>query len=117
MFSNVQEFKVVKAVVRAVSVDVVNLLPLLKVSTKMVCHNHAMLKHVDSTARDLDVPVSPESASLLSVFTSAASKRTESGSTLGSIGLDLKYFSARFAGNSDQSRLPSSSLASAIIVR
>lgn len=51
------ERKVLKAVVSLVAVEVVDLLPSSEAAAKMLAHDEAMLKDVEASACDLDVPV------------------------------------------------------------
>jgi len=58
VIGNNNDFKVFNAVVRLVSVFVVNMLPFFKLSSKMLFHNVAMFKHVKTVSGELNVTIS-----------------------------------------------------------
>jgi hypothetical protein len=99
------EFKILKAVVVLDFVDVVDVFIGSESAAKMALHDDTMLKHVDSTARELYVAIFADSSGDVSV---AALTRAEAhcGSPFSSAWLDRESVSARFADESDSHSSP-----------
>ena len=115
--ADIKHLKIFNPVVRPTAVDVVYVLRGEQGPAKMSLHNAAMLKNVDASSGELNVPVLSDKTPDNTPGDTAASHRTEAHRPApDSTRLDRKHRSTNFAGAIDHKNASSSVVTKSIVV-
>jgi hypothetical protein len=104
VISDANDAQVFQAVIRSVSVLVVDMFIRRQLSPKMALHDDAMFQSVCPASGKLHIAIMPDFPSDDSVFNAAAVHRAEPDPFSSAARLDAEHVSTSFAGDIDQSR-------------